>query len=124
MSAVKTIIDILGADAGVTAIVGTGDDARIVPLTRPQDVAVPAITVSGISLTPTNYLGGDANLDENRVQVDCWADDYSGARALAAACRAAITATGILMLSDLDNFDASAELSGIYRVTQEYSLWL
>ena len=120
---VKTVIDILMADSSVTQIIGSGDDAKITPIVRTQDAGLPAVAVTSVAVNPVNLLNGTSGMDENRVQVDSWASSYEGSRALAQACRAAIEASGSLMMSELDNFDASAELSGEYCVTQEFSVW-
>ena len=115
--AVKTLIDILLADAATIALVGN----RITPLTRPQDLQLPAITAQRISVVPQNSLRGFANLDANRVQLDCWADTYAGARALAAACRTAINAAGHVCVSEVDDFEIETRT---FRVIQDYSVWL
>ena len=115
--AVKTVIDILLADATVSGFVGT----RISPLTRAQDLALSAITVQRISTVPQNHLRGFGNLDGNRVQVDCWASTYAGARDLAEACRTAINAAGHLCLSEVDDFEIETRT---YRGIQDYRVWL
>jgi head-tail adaptor len=121
---VSALLNILNVDIAVTSFVGVGAEARITPIMRTQDQLLPAVTLSVAAVNPLYTLNGPAGMDENRFQVDSWAKTYAEASALAGACRDAIEASGFVMLSELDNFDASAELSGTYCVTQEYSLWI
>lgn len=118
--AVQTVFDILSADSTVSSIVTD----RITPLIRVQDLPLPAVTLSRVSVVPINLMDRPDGTDDNRVQVDSWDQTYAGVRALASACRSALERAGYPMMSEMDNFDASAELSGYYRVTQEFSMWL
>lgn len=120
--AVKVVQDVLAASGAVTAIVGSGDDARIEQIVRPQDVALPAVTISRIFTAPTNNLTDDGGLDSNRVQVDSWALTYTQAKTLASACREALQDAGHQMESEFDNFDPEID-EGTFRITQEYSIW-
>jgi hypothetical protein len=105
--------------AAVTAIVGT----RVELLTRPQAVDVPAVCLQVVSTTPVYGLEAWHNLDENQVQIDCYASTYTVARDLAAACRAAMEAADHELTTEFDNFDEGAALSGLARVTQQYAVW-
>lgn len=110
---------VLAAAAPVTAICST----RIEILTRPQSIAVPAVCLSIVTTTPVNGIEAWNGLDGNLVQVDCYATTYTEAQSLAAACRAAMEAADYEMQSEFPNFDESAELSGLVRVTQQWSVW-
>jgi hypothetical protein len=121
--AVKSIRDILIADPSVVSIVGADDQARISPLMRPQDEALPSVVITE-AVEALNTLTGTAGIDHCTYTVDSYATTYAGAHELAGVCRAAVEAAGGLMISEQDNFDASAELSGICSVTQDFSLWI
>ena len=69
----------------VTALVGSGDDARIYPAVVTQGESLPYITHQLISCVPVNVAGGATSTQSTRIQVDCWAASYDGARTLAAA---------------------------------------
>lgn len=69
----------LMADAPIAAVAGT----RIDWMERPQGNPLPSITLQTISDPRPQHLKGFQRLRETRVQVDCWADDYATARALA-----------------------------------------
>lgn len=69
--------------AGVTALVGT----RIYPMKVPQGAVLPFITYRRISRTPVNWVRGTSTTNFLRIQVNCWAANYDGALALAAAVR-------------------------------------
>lgn len=121
---ISAVLDVLTADPAVTAIVGAGDDARISPIQRDQDQTVPALTITNVATTGLYTLNGPDGISQNVFQVDSWASTYEAASELALACRTALDAAGFVMNSQIDNFDSSAELSGIYSVTQEFSVWL
>lgn len=114
----KVIRDILVADAAVTALVAQ----RISPLIKEQGVTPPAVTIRRSSLEPTNHLRGDGDLDRNTVTVDSWATTYAQAREVADACRAALIAQRIQMVSELDNFEPGVD-PGLYNVSQQYLVW-
>lgn len=119
--AIQIIHDLLIADPSVAAIVSD----RVYPLVRPQSFPAPAVTLQRITVTPVNSLDTALySIAENRVQVDSWDVTYMGARTLADACRAAINAAGHILDTELDNFAPDAPLSGVYRITQDYSIWL
>lgn len=113
-----TVRTVLAAAAPVTAICAD----RIELLTKPQAIDTPAVCLSIASTTPVNGLETWNSLDGNLVQVDSYASTYTEAKALAAACRAALEVDHECE-SEFDNFDESAELSGLARVTQQYSVW-
>lgn len=120
--AVKTVQDVLVASSAVTAIVGPGANARVEQIVKPQNIALPAVTLSRIFMGPVNNLVDDGGLDSNRVQVDSWAQTYTQAKELAAACRAALQTAGHQLDSEFDNYDPAID-DGTFRVTQEYSVW-
>lgn len=120
---VEACLAILVADASVTAIVGTGSNARISPLIKSQGISPPAVTLQRVSVDPQNHIRGHGSLDSVSVQVDSWAVTYAGVRALATACRNAIQASGVLMTSEFDNYDPETD-PGLYRITQEFQFWV
>jgi hypothetical protein len=119
---VETTRAVLVAAAGVTAIVGTGANARISPLIKAQGITPPAVTLQRVAMTPQNHLRGNGSLDYCRVQSDSWAVTYAAVRALADACRAAMEAAGHPLLSEIDNYDPEVD-PGLYRITQDYQVW-
>ena len=74
---------------GTTAVSDLVGD-RVYPAPLPQNIADPCISFQRID-TPREYsLTGYANLASPRIQVDCWAETYEGATALANAVRQAV----------------------------------
>jgi hypothetical protein len=118
----ETVLADLVADAGVTAIVGSGSNAKISPLLKAQGISPPAVTLQRTSLVPQNHLRGNGNLDDCSVQLDAWATTYAGARALANACRSALEAAGHVMKGEFDNYDPQVD-PGLFRITQDYQVW-
>lgn len=114
-----TVRAVLIADAAVVALVPA---ARIEPLRRTQTFDTPAITLQVVSKTPFNHLLG-ASLDLSLVQLDCWASNYTAARAVADACRAALETPVLTMQGEIDGGlepDTDPEL---FRVTQTWSVY-
>lgn len=99
------------AVAGVSSLIGT----RAYPAKLPQNPTLPAITFARVS-GPRDYThSGESGLAEGRVQFDCWATTYKGAKALAAALIAALS--GYLGTS------ASVEVASVFVIgeTDEYT---
>ena len=120
---IEVVVAVLKADASVTAIVGSGSNARISPLIKEQSITTPAVTLQRVSTDPVNDLRGFSDLDDSRTQVDAWAESYAGARALANACRTALQNAGHLMLGEFDNYNPDTD-PGLYRITQDYRIWV
>lgn len=73
----------LGSDADVQTLCGN----RVYPLEMPQGAGLPAVTYSRVSQQATRSLTGLSGLSRARLTVDCWAQGYSEAKALAEAIR-------------------------------------
>ena len=84
----EAIIARLLADSGVAAIVGT----RVFPGSRPQNAALPSAVLNRISGGPLYADDGEVGLEQGRIQVDCWAETYTGAKLLARAVTACLSA--------------------------------
>lgn len=67
------------ADSNISALVGT----RIYGGKLPQDVTYPAISYARISGERVHKLTGAGDRAVPRIQYDCWAESYTGAKALA-----------------------------------------
>lgn len=84
----EAIIARLLADTGVAAIAG----ARVFPGMRPQGSALPAAVLNRISGGPLYADDGEVGLEQARIQIDCWAETYTGAKKLARAVTACLSA--------------------------------
>lgn len=62
---------------------------RVYWLLRPQNSALPAVTLQTISEDRPQHFSGFDGLDASRVQADCWGTSYAQVRALAEAVIAA-----------------------------------
>jgi hypothetical protein len=113
----KAIADALAGDAGVTALVSD----RISPVLKSQGQVLPAVTVTSVSSTPENALGGYDGLDTVRVQVSAWAATYIEAVALAMACRTALQAAGFLCV--LDGVEDYEPATKTHQILQDWVLW-
>jgi hypothetical protein len=85
---IADLIAYLLASATITALTGT----RITPAAASQGAALPYVTVEAITRGPLYADDGAVGLTQDRVQIDCWATTFSGARALADAVIARLSA--------------------------------
>lgn len=112
---------VFAALAGVSPYPTAAED-RVYALIAKQGAALPRITFQRITSAPVTSLGGSSNLDQVRIQVDSWADDYLEAKNLAAQVRLALEATSFkaLLTNDFDDYEPETR---IYRVRQDYRCW-
>ncbi len=122
MNVEQQLTAVLEANATVAALVTTAGVARIYPLLMPQGVTLPAISYQRVATIPHDDLELAQNHERVRVQIDCWDDDYAGAKALAAAVRTALQVTPVFgqLLMELDDYDSEEKL---FRVTQDFNIW-
>lgn len=122
------MLDKLQATTAVTDLVST----RIYPASRRQSAALPAIVYQRISTTIQNASVGESGTAWARVQVDCMAETFAGARALAAAVKGALSGwtdtdgtPAVSMCHWVDEQDAPGGLDEgeddrVYDVIQDY----
>jgi hypothetical protein len=122
MTAEESLVARLNATSGVTALVAS----RIYPMEIPQGAVMPAIAYQRISTFRPGSLRGPVGLADPRIQVDCWADTYAVAKAVAQAVRQSLdgyasdgVAAIILGEHDLVNPDGLRKC-----VTQDFSFWV
>lgn len=124
MSIEEAIYTRLGAVAGITSLIGSGDNLRAYPTDLPQSASVPAVVFQRISGVRAHAQddGGPAGFSEARFQFTCWDDDPDGAKDLGEAVRLAFdgfkgTVAGIRIdrASIANDFDDKDPDSGSYR---------
>ena len=122
MSAESVAYSTLKAASAVTALVGTGSNARIYPDVVPQEFATPAIAFMRTATEPTNTI--HATLVANRVSMDVWCMDEKryAAETLGDAAQAALVAANFTLTNrraevDVESNVWSAVLSFDYWVT-------
>lgn len=121
----EAFVTILEADAGVNALVGTGDDSRIFPNEIPQRMPMPAILYTLVNLETDHAMGVDTGLVNASYQFSCYDegdDKYDGAKALVAVVKTALsrfkgTSAGVVIQDVLhdgetDLFDSTLERDG------------
>ena len=110
--------------SGSTKITVTSSvSTRIYPLTVPQESAFPAITYTRISGGKQNDLFGYSNLENPRIQIDCWAKTYKEVKTIAANVHDvmyAVTTFRAIQISDMDSYESEVEL---YRESMDFSIW-
>lgn len=124
MSAITEIYTRLSDDATLAGLVG----ARIYPLTAPQGDAYPFVTFQVVSRTGSVALDTSSSMAALRLQVDCYGDTFTSARAVAEAVRARLDdwrGSGSVQLAtltnDRDQYDGDDAVR-LYRAMQEYEI--
>lgn len=116
------------ANSTVSAIVGT----RVDWMARPQNAALPAISLQTVSDSRPDHLKGFDGARETRVQCDCWAATYAAALALARAVIAALQPPTTITGKRFGNarVDAQRDLgeniadgSFIHRQSVDFIIW-
>jgi hypothetical protein len=116
------------ANGDVAAIVGT----RIDWVERPQNSALPAISLQTISDPRPLHLKGMDRARSTRVQCDCWAETYAAALALARAAIAALSSPATISGKKFGHaqVDAQRDLgetvgdgSFIHRQSVDFIIW-
>jgi len=120
----------LSTDAGVTAIIGSGSDARIFPMILPQNVEMPAVHFSRVSGERTYTMDGKDPLTLARFQFESYSRKTpEEVKSLSEAIRKALEffkgMIGTFEIqriflesdSDLNNFTQETEL---FRYTQDF----
>ena len=116
---VATVRAVLVAAAPVTTLVPA---ERIEALRRTQSFVLPAITLTDVSKTPVNHLRGHAGLDENQVQIDCLAANYTAALGVADAVRTAMQTAGFLMSDQFERNEPETDPE-LFQITQSWSVF-
>lgn len=98
-----------------------GIGTRIYPHTIPQDATLPGIVLQVVGNVPEYTLSGSANLDQVMVQAECYATTYGAVKSLAANVRTTLDDAGMILASEVRDFDANLEL---YFITQDWFVWI
>jgi hypothetical protein len=112
------IFSILTGYTAVAAVVGT----RVYPLVLPQKAALPAVSYLRVDGVQDSNLSGNSGLEVVRVQIDCWAETYAGAKALASAVSEAMQfgfGNECVWSTDRDQYEDGAK---VFRVILEFSI--
>ena len=129
MSGSAALFTIVSNNSGVTAFFGT-NPCRFFPAGYiPQDQPMPAASFQTIGGAPANTLDAAAPADNDRIQVDCWSDDYDEAIDVAEAIRTAIesasaqTALAVgMQIVSFNGHDYDSETKR-FRVSFDVSIW-
>jgi len=116
MSVYETIRGFLVGDSTVAGIVG----ARVSPLVRAQDEAVPAVVLVLLAVQPFTTLVDPPDLNSNVVQVNCWASTHDAAQTLSSACRDALETAGLVMRGQAERYEPTVDE---YLVSLEFLIW-
>lgn len=116
----------LSTTAGITAIT-----ARIYAGYAAQGAALPYIVFNKVGKANEIYMGSlPAAIATSRIQIDCWASTFEGAKALADKVRLALdswSTTGVnacYLVDDGDDIEESPEYGAVrsYCARQDYEI--
>lgn len=117
------------AQAGLVALVGQ----RITWARRPQGSTLPAIVLHVISRQPQYTMEAASGLASRRIQVDCWADSFAGAKGAAREVAAALSGArmtvggvafqGGFQEGERDSFEQGSGGEQLYRVSMDFIIW-
>lgn len=121
---------LIAGDSGVVDLVGKSVHWRL----SPQSAAVPFVNLSMISGERDYHMTGPSGLVSSRVQVDCWADRYSAAKAIARAVESAVSGfsgpMGTIIFDSImidadrdDDFPATGDTGTRFRVSLDLNIW-
>jgi|GEM_PF-468713 len=96
MTADEILFAIVSANAGVGALIGAGAACKLYPDEIPQDTPMPAATYCMVVGRPENVMDTSPRATNERIQIDAWADDNDGAKALAWAIEQALQSTAAM----------------------------
>ena len=119
MSLESLLFSRLTTDADIRRMV----TRRVYPIVLPQNCDFPAISYQRITGARINDLSGYGNLQDARIQVDCWATAYDEVKELGARIHNVMnSATGFkaILITDADGYDADA---GLFRLSMDFSMW-
>lgn len=117
-------------DSGVSALVGT----RVTPGRRDQADTLPALCVTWVSGAPEYSDDAESGLASARIEIDCWAKTYGGAKDLAAAVKTSlsgfrgttnsVTMQNVLLDAERDlNEGGSSQETYPFRTNLDFIFW-
>ena len=118
MSLETKLYALLSADAGVTEIAST----RIYPLVAPQEAALPHVVYTRVSSGREYSLSGYSNLENPRMQIDCYGTTYAEAKALSEAVISALRGAMTFGTASDDPQEIFEE-DETFRVSIDFSIW-
>lgn len=115
---IPPIFATLSANAGVTAIIGAGNNCRCYPFGyAKQGTTIPYVTWNTVSGVPENKLLSGSFFDKLRVQLDCWSNLDSQALALAQAVRTSLESVSCMVSVNPTDRDPDTNL---YRYSMDF----
>lgn len=114
------VFPMLAGDGEVVSMIGSAPVRAYEFGFAPQTVAVPYVTWFLSSGRPDNCLDGVAPVDEDTVQVDCWARSRAEAKQLAQAVREAIEPEQYLTSVSGVSVDPDTKR---FRITLTFTFW-
>lgn len=125
----SALIAQLLASSGVTALAGSA----VRPNVRGQNDNPPCVVVTTVSRSPVYHTGGQSDLAEALVQMDCWGKTALEATTLAQAVKDAIPKQkfyrnsiafgGVFQISERHSFEGDNPSARLHRVSIDFRVW-
>lgn len=115
----STIRAILAADSPLAALIGTRLWDQIAPTNQATPVARPFVTLTNISEQQFAYSAESPDGSQMRLQIDIYADNKASAKAVLAAIRTVLLASGYTGSEDQTQ-DLPADDPALRRISSDW----
>jgi len=124
---IPPLFPILSGNPTVTALLGAAPNTRVYPFGEaPAKPVYPYVTWQIISGTPEVYLADRPNIDDVRVQMDCWGDGGAGKNGAASVNSVADAIRNVLedhgYMVDFGNTERDPDTVS-YRYRMDFEFW-
>lgn len=86
----KAIFSRLSTHAGTSALIGSGNAARVYPQKAPQDAAYPHVVYEVFDGERYSSMGSDGDIVRSRVRLHLWGESNAGLQDLSTQSRLAL----------------------------------
>lgn len=121
MSAESVAYSTLTGASSVTALVGSGANARIYPDVVPQEFCLPAISFQRVSTEPVNTIHASKLAERVTLDVWCMDDQRYDAETLANNAQAALIAAKFILTNRRAELDIE---SNIWIAVLTFDFWV
>lgn len=128
MSIESKLFDFLKTRDEITSIIGAGDNCKIYPVIVPQQIELPYLRIQKISNERIYSHNGYAGLQRARIQIDCFAKQYSEVKDLSEKVILALEVfskveniKGSFHANDLELWDEKAK---VFHIPIDFWIWI
>lgn len=94
---------------------------RVYPVRLPREVVLPAVVYHVAGIEPVSHLEGDSGVDNNTIELSCWAKDYSTVQSLVRAVRASLSGLMVTVEDQSDGEDLETRSYSVSLIVKAWS---